>query len=733
MNQQMTASPRRMKWTIASISWLACLVFLALLAFAVPSPVSAQENGATEQGMITLMPTDVLTETTLMPDGAPTETSPLCPALTIAANNQGIPKCSVLLRFRSSAFPPGAQLTAARLSLVAQIPPGDSQTIDVHWLPYTATLSIATDNLFGARTVPDNFEPGQHEVWTAQEGFAQTIDVADGFSLLLTTDKHSEGGQWFSDLADDSSNRPRLILEYTMPGQPAVTQAAGLLAVQSPRAFGWTGLHAYVTLRFPKAWSYTPAFYDNLVYLITEDANAVPNAQYMLQALDPLANPIWQLPLDSPGQHLLVSKSGRLYILGNDQIIVYQLNGSDRPTRLDVSPAITDINPSIAPSLGPDGSLYFVNNQAVYGLNPDLQELWRAPLTDMTASRVTVGPSGQFVYLTARNEGLVAIDAQTGESFANELPNQTALQGDDTPILHAPVVIRRPDGTEEIYVAANATNGGVLALFDNRRTALDKDEEADGDSATIVAGAVLTAPVGGWGQPIPAQMPPGAKEQPNLDRTIYAVRADSGQGALMAIDWLQVSASPMLTFSVAVSATAAPYLLNGGNLALDQAGNVFFFNEAGDTPGLYAFPAFTATLASPASGIPINSQLYFGSDGTLYANGVGAEPVLSAIVPYFTLGPDSAAEIASPTNLLVDGAVVTNTTLAAGRNVLLASPFSVTLGSTLSVSTGVPLVSSRDPLTYVPSLPGDCFTSIDGKLTSCNLQERTNTIKRREK
>ncbi len=82
--------------------------------------------------------------------------------------------------------------------------------------------------------MPDNFKPGQHEVWTAQEGFAQTIDVADGFSLLLTTDQRSEGGQWFSDLADDSSNRPRLILEYTMPGQPAVTQAARLPAVQSP-------------------------------------------------------------------------------------------------------------------------------------------------------------------------------------------------------------------------------------------------------------------------------------------------------------------------------------------------------------------------------------------------------------------------------------------------------------------------------------------------------------------
>ncbi len=127
MNQQMTASPRRMKSTIANISWLACLVFLALLAFAVPSPVSAQENGATEQGMITLMPTDVLTETTLMPD-KPTETSPLCPALTIAANNQGIPKCSVLLRFRTMHSHPST-LTAARLNIVTKSPPATARPL----------------------------------------------------------------------------------------------------------------------------------------------------------------------------------------------------------------------------------------------------------------------------------------------------------------------------------------------------------------------------------------------------------------------------------------------------------------------------------------------------------------------------------------------------------------------------------------------------------------------------
>ena len=42
-------------------------------------------------------------------------------------------------------------------------------------------------------------------------------------------------------------------------------------------------------------------------------------------------------------------------------------------------------------------------------------------LADKTTSRVTVGPSGRFVYLTAKNEGLVAINAQTGENLVKLL------------------------------------------------------------------------------------------------------------------------------------------------------------------------------------------------------------------------------------------------------------------------------------------------------------------------
>jgi hypothetical protein len=93
-------------------------------------------------------------------------------------------------------------------------------------------------------------------------------------------------------------------------------------------------------------------------------------------------------------------------------------------------------------------------------------------LADPTTSRVTVGPSGRFVYLTAKKEGLVAINAQTGESFTTPLLNQAALAKADFPSLHAPVVILHPDGSEKVYVAANSVNEGVLACFNNRSGAI---------------------------------------------------------------------------------------------------------------------------------------------------------------------------------------------------------------------------------------------------------------------
>jgi hypothetical protein len=639
------------------------ICFLALLAFATPATLAADQL----RSVITLIPTEVL------PSKAETA--------GIAGSQFGNEK--ILLRFQASSLPAHAKLTAARLSLVSSEHATAQQTINVDEYPTDATLTPKADTgtPFGSRTRKAAKE--ERVYWDAGQDFLGTIQGQVGerkFSLLLTTPSRAKS-TWYLAASTELSHRPRLILEYTVADQPALTQSDGLSAVQSARPFLPTarfggkdsGAFSYVTRPFSKAWSETPVFHNGLVYVMTDG-----NEKKVLQALNPLGGkPVWTIGVDgNPGQHLLVSPSGRLYIVGNGRIITYQLDSSN-PAQAPAAPQgreLTDLNPAEAPSLGPDGSLYLVNGQEVYGFNPDLQELWKVTLADKMTSRVTVGPSGRFVYLTAKKEGLVAINAQTGESFTTPLLNQAALAKADFPSLHAPVVILHPDGSEKVYVAANSVNEGVLACFNNR-------------SGTIAAAENWPPLTGLWSQPLPDQLSPGSVQQPASGKRIYAVRVADQRGTLTGIDWLTGATRAMApTFAVGDSA----YLLNGGNLASDQSGTRFLWNGAGEVD-LFAFgSAFSGRLHSAASGIPEQAQLLFGGDGTLYANTVEGDRVLRAIVPQYTLSADSDANIYSPTHLWVDGHAGKETVLKAAGNVLLGPGFTVRQGATLKVATGTP-------------------------------------------
>ena len=88
---------------------------------------------------------------------------------------------------------------------------------------------------FGART--GSFAKEQRVDWAADPTFWNTIN-AEGrkFSLLLTTTSSAKS-TWYLVKSSASSKRPRLILEYTVADQPAVTRSDGLPAVQSARPF----------------------------------------------------------------------------------------------------------------------------------------------------------------------------------------------------------------------------------------------------------------------------------------------------------------------------------------------------------------------------------------------------------------------------------------------------------------------------------------------------------------
>ena len=184
-------------------------------------------------------------------------------------------------------------------------------------------------------------------------------------------------------------------------------------------------------------------------------------------------------------------------------------------------------------------------------------------------------------------------------------------------------MILHPDGSEKIYVAANSINDGVLACFNNRQGKIAAAENWP------------TGPLKGlWSQPVLDQLSPGTIEKPTSGKQIYAVQVVNNQGTLTGIDWLTGATKDMTpTFAVGDS----PYLLNGGNLALDQTGNCFVWNGQGKI-GLFTFGnAFSGLLQSSASGIPMKAQLFFGGDGTLYANTVDGNRVLRAIVPQYNL------------------------------------------------------------------------------------------------
>ena len=634
---------------------------LALLALAIPKILVADEL----RSVITLIPTEVL------------------PSKAETANIAG-PRFgneTILLRFQATALPADAKVTAASLSLVSSGGTSAQQTVNVDKYSYNGSLppTQASPIRLGATTLTASTEPRVY--WTARKDFLDKIrDEGSKFSLLLTTTS-SASSTWYLTGATALSHRPRLILEYTVADQPALTQSDGLPAVQSTRPFlptaryGDKDVHPsfYVTRPFANAWSFSPVFHNNLVYLMTDN-----NGKKALHALNPLGGPpVRTIDVGgNPGQHLLVSPSGRLYIVGSDRIITYQL-GTGNPAQ---APALvkdlqlTNLNPKNAPTLGPDGSLYLVNGQEVYGFNPDLQEIWKVTLDASTTSGLTVGPSGRFVYLTAKMEGLVAINAQTGELLKKPLPNQDDLKGAGDPSLQAPVVILHPDGSEKIYVAANSVNNGVLACFNNR-------------SGIIAAAENWPLLTGLWSQPIPDQLSPGSVQQPASGKQIYAGRFEVKRGMLTGIDWLTGATKAMTPY---FEVGDSPYLLNGGNLALDQAGTLFVWDLADEGDLTALGTAFSGRLHSPGGGIPVQARLLFGGDGTLYANTVGGDRVLRAIVFQYTLDAHFDTSIYSPTHLWVDGPAGQTTVLKAAGNVLLGPGFTVRQGSTLAIATGTP-------------------------------------------
>jgi len=637
-------------------TWL--LVALTILIF--QSPAAAQTNVIT-----TIIPSSVTAA----------DNSVLSGPFSTAAE--------VRLIFQTPKLPDGAEVVNATLQLsLKDMMRSVDGNVQVNFLVGSDTAN------FGSQYFPRTFPGlGNPATWTTTvvppKLKALRANGQNVFTLqLVPDDEPNPARQWYSIDAAESRFRPRLTLEYSVPGRAKVVQTEGVPATHSPRLFLPTPpADAQFTSRIvANIWSYTPVFYNNLIYTV---------AQNQLQALPALGGPpLWSLPVSNPGQHLLLSESGRIYIVGKEQIFVYQLAATAASPAVAVTASggqsltpksLPGVNPRVPPVVGPDGSLYYVNGQQVYGLNPDLQELWKVTLEDTNTSRLTVGPSGKFVYLLGKKDGamgLIAIDVRTGGISNAKLP------GSGLVTLHAPVVLLS-SGTEKIYVAANSLEGGTLTAFDNLKTIVDRKE------------IWSLGPTENWTPLTDAKI---LHSQPTVstDGTkIYSVQVKAERGQLQAIDWLNGKPVSVGTdFPVGKS----PYLLNGGNLAVDKSGSVLVWNGA--EAKLYAFAPGGASnvkpgvVAGPTADVPgpiAETLLLFGSDGTLYAPGPANanDRALKALLPQYMLVDSANSTISSPTHLRVLGAA-NNVTLSAGGSVFVGPEFKVKQGGTLTIRTNVP-------------------------------------------
>jgi len=277
-----------------------------------------------------------------------------------------------------------------------------------------------------------------------------------------------------SDKNFPSSFKPRLIVEYEMPQNlendiPSTTRTSRIFLV------GLEGKVKVVEEPFHKEIKFlsNPAFRKSDDLFVMGDPGADKAYLYDFSTFG-AAN--WSVPVaTAPGSHLLMAPWGftrtsmnlpmlvhGLYSIGHNHVVLYDLvrRGSVAKTV-----AVEDLILEIPPTMGADGSLYFVRAGYVYGLNPNLQELWRYPDKEGAgadaASRITLSPElDRYAYVLTRRgkvDSLVQIDTTDGSA------KPVALSGHFEGF-QRPLAVKGPEH-DYLVVASYSHDDGTLSVY----------------------------------------------------------------------------------------------------------------------------------------------------------------------------------------------------------------------------------------------------------------------------
>jgi hypothetical protein len=410
--------------------------------------------------------------TTLLPSHAESVPARAGGLLKISADAQNQSTSIVRLSFWTNAIPQQATITRVTLRLVGKpaTPAGESN-------PQLVKLFVGEpgEDPIGQLTAL----PGESVFSLTSERLRGVIKFAP-LGLALTSRSRLTDWDYYglSDTDFASSFKPRLIVEYEVKEPDEFPHTT-----RTHRPFH-PDLTQLVAKRFHPELTFisNPVFY---AYYLSAFAKSSDKTFLYHFAWQPSPEPgnymdfleRWHQAISvTPGSYALVTNNGQalawnnrpftvrqgLYSVGEDRIVLYDMekNGAAAKTV-----NVNDLKLSVPPTVGADGSLFFVRSGYAYGLNPDLQELWRYPAQEgagaETASRITLSPEGErYAYILTRRgkkNTLVRIDTTDGSAT-------TIALSDKWTDFRRPLVVKGP---EQDYVVASAysQSDGTLSVY----------------------------------------------------------------------------------------------------------------------------------------------------------------------------------------------------------------------------------------------------------------------------
>lgn len=329
--------------------------------------------------------------------------------------------------------------------------------------------------------------------------------------FTLKTESKFTDWEYYGGKAKSTANQPRLIVTYDTP-TPAHSGQTTDWKYEQPTSFFFSRLFP---LDDGKELLANPVSNNGAVFVVAACPKADGRCLYRLVGAGKVVN--WPLAFEVEKESFaFVTDWDRLQLITKDAIHSCNLAIWGSADKLlcdhDTSNKIT-VKSIETPAMGPDGSLYFRNeedNGSIVALNPTLQEIWRTELKLESISPITLSVNGRYAYLLAdipKQQGsaakmiaLLRIDTATGETVKHEIyycPEEPASCKEDRRVKPLLQHLLRPAvasktinmrNVDYVFVAGNKSDTGILQLV-----ALDQSSQAK--VVWTRHGKIATAPV----------------------------------------------------------------------------------------------------------------------------------------------------------------------------------------------------------------------------------------------